>query len=374
MGIFGDIMSSVFGPPVPDFEVLLGSEMTKFDKGTHRCFTFKIRGQIGDTVSNPSSVILLLQDGDDYFLSLVPDCRINGDANPTFIMSQNLPDCNDGGGWHDFVDLGIRIPLEILKHPKKGTRLIECLAYVIDNVSPISSPESWIIYKSSRSVLNITFKDFGYMDYHDNRDRVKELCIDLCMMMSASDGQLDQSELDIVKNWLKLDYETLKDDELKNKEKEKFSSYLRKSYENAKSFKLKYDDLIVEINEKFDNAAKYSLVELLLEVISADGTFSSDEDKLLTNLVKSLKLDHDTVLTMKNKTFLRVESIESDSQDLDTLFGIVSSMSQTEKCSHLTKEYSKWLNQTTNKDEKKRERAKDMISKISKLRGKYNCK
>ena len=55
------------------------------------------------------------------------------------------------------------------------------------------------------------------------------------------------------------------------------------------------------------------------------------------------------------------------------MFGIKESMSNAEKCKLLRKEYAKWNAQTTHKDAKRRERAKEMVDTIANLRKQYNC-
>ena len=48
-------------------------------------------------------------------------------------------------------------------------------------------------------------------------------------------------------------------------------------------------------------------------------------------------------------------------------------MNKAEKCKILRKEYTKWNSQTTQKDPKRKKRAKEMVKVIASLRKKYNC-
>jgi len=76
---------------------------------------------------------------------------------------------------------------------------------------------------------------------------------------------------------------------------------------------------------------------------------------------------------MKNKVIANVENIETSEQNAEEMFGITKDMDKSEKCKLLRKEFTKWNNQTTHKDSKRRKRAKDMAKLVADLRKKYNC-
>jgi len=376
MGLFGSIVDVVFGKEISKFEVMVTTGMHQFKDGANiNCVNFQFKGKIGNSRKSPSTIVFLLTDSNEKtpMLSLIDDCRLNGDLDPRFMITAPLPPASDYEGYKNWINSGLYVPLELIRHPYKGSRTMMCGSFVVDNLSNLSLADSWITYHFATGNTDIIFDDFGYMDAHKNRDRVKELSIDLCMVMAASDGSLDQSELNIIKGWTYRDCQLIDDATEKAREKEKFSKYLKKSYSKAKKGEISHDHLVNEINKICDNSSKHNLIELLLEVISADGVFSSDEDKLLNKLVKSLDIDNETFNAMKNKTVLNVESIETDNVSLEGLLGITNEMSKNEKCDHLRKQYTKWLNQTTNRDPKIKDRAQQMIANISTLRSKFGC-
>lgn len=376
MGLFDSILGSVFGrEELPEFQVMVTAGMHKLKDGAnHNCVNFQFKGKIGNSYQSPCKIAFLLRDSnkDAPMISIIDDLRLNGDLDPRFIIAAPLPPADEYAGYPDWID-GFHIPLEFIRHPYKGSRTIICGGFIIDDLSDLTKPDSWITHHFANDNVNIIFDDFGYMDAHENRDRVKELSIDLCMTMAASDGSLDQSELDIIKGWIKRDYELLDNATEKAKEKEKFSNYMKESYSQAKKGELNHNHLVNEINKICDNSSKHNLIELLLEVVAADQEFSSAEDKLLNKIVKSLNIDTNTFNAMKNKTILNVGSIETEDISLEGLFGITDKMSKKEKCEHLRKQYTKWLNQTTNRDPKIKARAQQMIDNISQLRSKFGC-
>ena len=54
-------------------------------------------------------------------------------------------------------------------------------------------------------------------------------------------------------------------------------------------------------------------------------------------------------------------------------FNIVGIDVDKEKCKILRKEYTKWNSQTTQRDLKRKKRAKEMVKIIADLRKQYNC-
>ena len=76
---------------------------------------------------------------------------------------------------------------------------------------------------------------------------------------------------------------------------------------------------------------------------------------------------------MKNKVVASVDQIETLEKPSETTFGLTDDMTDKEKCRSLTKQYSKWKGQTTNKDPKRKKRAKEMVKAIADLRKQYNC-
>ena len=50
---------------------------------------------------------------------------------------------------------------------------------------------------------NLSSKEIGYLEEFVNKSAVEDLSIKLAMTMAATDGHLDQKELNVIKNWAK---------------------------------------------------------------------------------------------------------------------------------------------------------------------------
>ena len=59
----------------------------------------------------------------------------------------------------------------------------------------------------------------GYLEEFKNRDKVEDLTINLAMNMAASDGHLDQKELNVIKDWAKSCTLELEEDKAEEKKK-----------------------------------------------------------------------------------------------------------------------------------------------------------
>ena len=204
-------------------------------------------------------------------------------------------------------------------------------------------------------------------------DRIVELSIDLCLFMAASDGNLDQDELNQIKDWVRSQYIYIEDNNQKDELKQRYGNYLKSSYKKVTNKEISYTSVIDEFIKKSDTTDHISLIELLFRVIGADGVFSKEEDVLINTLREKLKVPQDTFNQIKNKAIINIDKLEMSDNSNEQLFGITSAMSTQEKCKVLRKQYSKWNGQTTSSDENKRKKAKEMIDIIIDLRKKYKC-
>ena len=59
------------------------------------------------------------------------------------------------------------------------------------------------IHYNAYDFYNLTTKEPGYMEELVNKSKVEDLTIKLAMCMAATDGHLDQKELNVIKNWAK---------------------------------------------------------------------------------------------------------------------------------------------------------------------------
>ena len=137
--------------------------------------------------------------------------------------------------------------------------------------------------------------------------------------------------------------------------------------------KVSISKLVSEFNDKASKGQKYLAIELMLNVASSDDKLAAEEEKFINKIAKTTGIDLKTFKEMKNKIVAKVGSLDLSEKPSEESFGISDDMDDKEKCKILRKEYTKWNSQTTQKDPKRKKRAKEMVKIIAGLRKQYNC-
>ena len=267
------------------------------------------------------------------------------------------------------------IPSEIIVPPHSGKRRLKFTLNICDADTHVAfgryEDTSKIIYHAN-DFVDFNFKDIGYMDAVINKDKVEDLTIKLAMCMAATDGHLDQKELNVIKDWAKNLTSLLEEDKQAARKKH-FSKFIKDTYSEAKGKRISISTLVKDFNKIASKTQKYEAIELLLNISSADGKLSKEEEAFINKIAKTTNIDLKTFRDMKNKVVASVDQIETLEKPSETTFGLTDDMTDKEKCRSLTKQYSKWKGQTTNKDPKRKKRAKEMVKAIADLRKQYNC-
>ena len=85
------------------------------------------------------------------------------------------------------------------------------------------------------------------------------------MCMAASDGHLDQKELNVIKDWAKNLTNLLEEDKQAERKKH-FSKFIKDTYTSAKAKRISISDLVKEFNKIASKTQKYEAIELLLNI------------------------------------------------------------------------------------------------------------
>ena len=345
------------------------------------CFEVKMKGWLNHETEKKLTLHLFIHDNTDveddaYGLGLISTLDALCEEGSRIFKFQYDANVEVDSFYENFSRL-CRIPTEILAAPYKGVRklrfrLVATSIGVKSNRAAFAEEDLNKIYHIAHFDYNYEFKEIGYLENFLNRERVEELSIDLGMCIAASDGKLQQKELDVIKDWANLGTLHLEADRAEEK-KEEYSKYIKASYNKAKAKKLSLSEIVEEINEKAGREQKYEAIDLMLKIAGADDKLSKEEDVMLNKIVKKLQLEEQVYNEMKNKTLATVGKIETSKGSIEGLLGIKSDMSDKQKCKELRKQYSKWNSQTNSSNTKIKERAKEMIKIIADLRTKYNC-
>ena len=235
-----------------------------------KCIAVKVKGLFGNPNENKTKVFLTIHDntdlGDDEFglpiLSAHPSFSEPGSRVFTISTVYDTSPDTYFPDWFSFI----YIPKELLLPPKKGRRRLKFNFTACDtatNVTHGAHDDLGTVHYNASDFYNLTTKEIGYMEELANKSKVEDLTIKLAMCMAATDGHLDQKELNVIKNWAKS--LTLELDEDKADEKKKhFSSFIKKTYTEAKNKKVSISKLVSEFNDKASKGQKYLAIELML--------------------------------------------------------------------------------------------------------------
>ena len=348
------------------------------------CFAIQLKGLCNNPYGGDSVKILFYiydntenEDDNDFGLPVLAAHEVFCEPGSRVLSRQEEIESSTSHYWPDFFTW-FYLPKDFVIPPHKGKRKLKFWAAItrtdikLDRGGFETSEQKKIIHHA-REIIDCKFKEVGYMEELINREAVEDLTIELGMGMAAADGHLEQKELNIIKKWVKGSIDVLQDSKIKNKKKKHFESIVKTAYTKAKNKRISTSKLVEEFNDKASKTQKYEAVQLLLDIAGADEKLSPEEDRYINKIVKTTNINLKTFKQMKNKVIANVENIETSEQSAEEMFGITKDMDKSEKCKLLRKEFTKWNNQTTHKDSKRRKRAKDMAKLVADLRKKYNC-
>ena len=343
-----------------------------------KCLAVKVKGLFGHPTENNTKIFLTIHDntdlGDDEFGPPVLSAHASfAEKNNRVFSLTTVWETSADTYFPDWYNL-IYIPKELILAPYKGRRKLKFNFTACDTDAEVHHSAHDDLEKikySASTTHNFTSKDIGYLEEFKNRDKVEDLTINLAMNMAASDGHLDQKELNVIKDWAKS--LTLELDEEKASEKKKhFAKLIKETYKTAQSKKVSISKLVSEFNDKASKSQKYLAIELMLSVASSDSKLAKEEEQFVNKIAKSIGIDLKTFKDMKNKVIANVDKIDFAEKPSEASFGITDDMDDAEKRKILRKEYTKWNGQTNHRDPKKKKRAKEMVKIIADLRKQYS--
>ena len=364
--LFGgtDITEEVLETINEKFQVELSIVTEEIEKEDIESLKVDIRGTIRGRAEryNAKFVINLFDITDNERESILssstdyqyPDSRV------FFYLSEETEMQYQDAIFSDWVTIR-HIPTLFIEFPRKGERELEVEIQVIDK-------DDYILEKTSETVT-YTNENHGYLDKIDNQYKFEEAMIKTALLVSASDGEMDSSEAEVIKRWVKFRLEGYSEDSQKSN-KERLNGYIEDSYNLIANKEITLEDTLKNIDDFAEDSEKYDIFELSLKVVGADNQAQADELKMLDDIAKYANLNQETVQKMREKE-LPISIYTQTSDNKESLVGILPSMSKSEIKKHLRKEYTKWNARVSNADPTIREQANKMIEIIVELRTKY---
>lgn len=256
----------------------------------------------------------------------------------------------------------VNIPKLFLEFPRSGLRKIEFKVYVVDaNTDRILSEDTTTV-----SYRNL---DKGYQEQTEHREYFEEMVIKTAMLVSASDGDMDTNEANIVKSWIQKNIDRYKV-EYRDEEKERLNGYIKEAYHDIQDDTIDIYDTLEGIENIASEGEKFELFQVCLDVAQADGQADEAELKIIHDIAKYIKLDEKQFKSMIEKT-LPITMHTSPANE-ENLLGITPNMAVKEIKNILREQYQKWNARVASSDPKIRDQAEKMIQIIAKAREKYS--
>lgn len=254
-----------------------------------------------------------------------------------------------------------KIPKLFLEYPRSGSRKIKVKVVAFD-------PISRNIYAEDSVTLTYKNDEKGYLDKEENTEYFEEMVIKTAMLVSASDGDMDQDEANIIKQWIKKRL-SFYSEAYQESEKKRLNSYIKDVYQEIKDDSIDIYDVLEGIENIASEGEKFELFQVCLDVAKADGEADDAELAIIHDIADFIDLDRKQFRSMIEKT-LPVTMHVSQADD-ETLLGIDLSMSNKEIKKHLREQYQKWNARVASSDSETREQAEKMIQLIAEARKKY---
>ena len=362
-----------FGPPQIKFiDEKLDGTGTIFKK-------VMFRGNI--SVPRPMNVASSISafdatDGDNdlhFLISMVEQAQEPGSI--CFGMTQNIGLVREGDTFTDWVQLGAIAP-DLVQGPKSGTRTIKLVLRLFNANNPpdirggFSNGGETFLTK----VLEFDhhFKEKGYEEAAQDREEAQALSLKIGIAVAMADGSLDDSEGEILKNWIVREVSAYSDDKQKRLKK-MFNESLKEGFAQAQSGNLALSPLVDRLAEIGEKKTKYDAVELCFDVMAADGVADSEEMAVIRKVADALGLDMDEIEKMREGVTLNLSTSLTSEEGLESLVGIKDGWSIDQKKKHIRAEFQKWSNRLSSLPEgDERDAAQNMLDNLSVLKKKYD--
>lgn len=335
------------------------------------------RGKIPVSRSMPvefriSAFDVTVKDNPKFIISLLDELQEPGTI--CFGISNELGNIDVGEAYPDWVSLGAISP-EFIQTPKSGNRKIGVLVQLFNKANPPITQYGFsdggeVIFRELLKFDHV-FIDKGYEEAAKHREEAQALSLKIGVAVAMADGELNDSEGEILKNWILKEVSAFSD-ENSDQLKKLFNDALKEGFAQAKSGNLSLSLLVERLSEIGEKKTKYDAIALAFDVMAADGVADPEEMTVIRNVAKALDLDMEEIEKMRESVTLDLSTSLISDDGLESLVGIEANWSDDQKKKHLRSEFQKWSNRLNSLPEgEERKSAQSMLDNIASLRKKY---
>jgi tellurite resistance protein len=315
-------------------------------------------------------------DGDDDLNIIIAMMDQQQEAETVcFGVSAEIGDVDVGDTFTDWVQLGAIAP-ELVQAAKSGNRTIKLYIRFFNADKPPTIRAGFSDGEGELVLLEVLefdhfFSDKGYEEAAQDREEAQAISLKIGVSVAMADGELDDSEGEILKNWIVREVSAFSDEKSKRLKK-LFNEALKEGFSLAQSGNLALTPLVERLSEIGEKKTKYDAIELAFDVMAADGVADPEEMAVIRNVANALDLDMDEIEKMREGVTLSLSSSLTSDVGLESLVGIDDNWSDDQKKKHLRSEFQKWSNRLNSLPEgEDREAAQNMLDNIASLRKKY---
>lgn len=294
-----------------------------------------------------------------------------------FQFSQEVGILKEGYGFRNWARIGV-VPLSLLQPPRRGTRKLRAFVTMSDrrNTPEIingfyDSDEEEKLYWNSGYSFELRTDQPGWEDEAEGDRTAACVIIKLGVAMAMSDGEFADEEGAVLKSWIESRIANYEGDARESWRKD-LNNAFREGYEAASNGELSLSELTQTLNESGSIPTRYSCIDLLYEVLTADGIADPDELVTMKKIASALDIDADELERIADQKMVGVRAkVESD-DDLEQLLEIDPDWDAQKVKRHLRELFQKWNNRmNTLTDPAEKANAQRMLNLIAEARKKY---
>ena len=279
-------------------------------------------------------------------------------------------------GFVQWTTIGAVVP-ELLSPPRGGRRKFVAILIMVDldNMPAIhlgthDKDHPGLLWVTSLKFEH-TVNEKGYEEAAEHQDQARSLSIQIGMAVAMADGSLDDTEGNVLKDWIVRAISSFAD-EKRERLKEIYNNAMKEAFEKAIKGFLTLSDLTSALNKIAERSVRYETIELCFDVMAADGVADPEELKIIRKISEALELDLDEIEKMRDQKIIGLSANVSSQASLEDLLGIDTDWEADKIKKHLRMEFQKWNNRINTLEEgEERANAQRMLDLIAKARKKY---
>ena len=351
--------------PTEKFRMKISNDTVEGDDFTWDVFDIKIRGPVTGAYANFKAKFIVqafdTTDGSEELIFSTYEDFQEKNSEVFWYESDSMPFPYEHTIIQDWIQV-VKIPKMFLTFPRKGYRKLKFKVYVVN-----ATTDKIIV--EDHTTVSYTNPDSGYTDSVEHREYLEEMMVKTAMLISASDGDMDDTEANIVKDWVKKRISRYNED-YQTEHKNRLNGYIKEAYTEIQNGSIDIYDVLDGIDNISSEGEKFELFQLCLDVARADGEADKKELEMIYDIADHMGLNENQVKSMIEKTL--PITMHTGPLTPEEIIGINPSyMTKIEIKKHLMLEYKKWNQRVANTDPEIRKQAEEMIHMIADLRKKY---